>query len=113
MPDRDDRYFLPQIMRLGGLPGSTRQTMAWPRHLPLTEQRRELAKGRPNKLFRQKRDGHVPECQRGSGMDFSGYCMGVAIGDCQKRRDASRPSSTSMAAEWRVFLNKGGGKLPT
>jgi hypothetical protein len=38
-------------------------------------------KGRPNKLFRQQSDGTFKDVSAGSGLDFAGHNMGVAIGD--------------------------------
>lgn len=37
--------------------------------------------GRPNRLYRQKPDHTFEDRSAGSGLDVSGYCMGVAVGD--------------------------------
>ena len=38
-------------------------------------------KGRPNQLYLQRPDGTFANASRGSGLDFSDWCMGVAVGD--------------------------------
>jgi hypothetical protein len=34
-----------------------------------------------NRLFRQRADGRFTDVSNGSGLDFAGHCMGVAVGD--------------------------------
>jgi hypothetical protein len=65
--------------------------------------------GRPNQLFRQRPDGAFENVSKGSGLDFSGYCMGVAIGDVN---NDGRPDV--LVTEYggvRLFLNQGNGKF--
>jgi hypothetical protein len=65
--------------------------------------------GRPNQLFRQRRDGTFENISKGSGLDFAGYCMGVAVGDVN---NDGRPDV--LVTEYRgirLFLNQGGGKF--
>jgi enediyne biosynthesis protein E4 len=66
-------------------------------------------KGRPNQLFRQRTDGTFEDVSRGSGLDFAGFCMGVAIGDVNNdgRPDVLVTTSTGQ----RLFLNEGGGRF--
>src|SRR5262249_51617674 len=37
--------------------------------------------GKRNQLFRQTDDGKLVDVSKGSGLDFAGHCMGVAVGD--------------------------------
>jgi hypothetical protein len=66
-------------------------------------------KGRPNQLFRQLPDGTFADVSKGSGLDFAGYCMGVAVGDVN---NDGRPDV--VVTEYRgvrLFLNEGNGKF--
>src|SRR5262249_39467582 len=36
--------------------------------------------GATNRLFRQDRKGHFTDVSKGSGLDFAGFCTGVAVG---------------------------------
>ncbi len=66
-------------------------------------------RGRPNQLFRQRPDGTFQNVSKGSGLDFSGYCMGVAVGDVN---NDGRPDV--LVTEYggvRLFLNQGNGKF--
>src|SRR5919202_1291477 len=60
-----------------------------------------------NRLFRQGADGRFTDVSRGSGLDVSGYCLGVAVGDIDNEgwRDV-------LATEYgglRLFRNNGNG----
>ncbi len=59
-------------------------------------------RGRPNQLFRQRPDGTFENVSKGSGLDFSGYCMGVAVGDINNDGEDGGV---------RLFLNQGDGKF--
>ena len=73
----DDRYFMPQITGAGAalfdFDGDGK--------LDIYLLNNGGPKGRPNRLFRQMEDGTFADVSKGSGLDFSGYCQGVAIGD--------------------------------
>jgi enediyne biosynthesis protein E4 len=62
-----------------------------------------------NKLFRQKPDGTFEDVSAGSGLDFSGWNMGVAIGDVNN--DGRPDVLVTQANGVRLFLNLGGMKF--
>jgi hypothetical protein len=64
-------------------------------------------KGRPNQLFRQSRAGTFVNVSKGSGLDFSAFCMGVAIGDVNN--DGKPDVLVSEYGGVRLFLNNGDG----
>ena len=66
-------------------------------------------KGRPNQLYLQRPDGTFANVSKGSGLDFSGYCMGVAVGDVND--DGLPDVLVTAVGEVRLFLNEGGGKF--
>ncbi|MGH7173139.1 MAG: CRTAC1 family protein, partial [Gemmataceae bacterium] len=66
-------------------------------------------KGRPNALYRQKGDGTFQNVSKGSGLDFSAHCMGVAVGDIDN--DGLPDVLVTQANGVRLFLNRGGGKF--
>jgi enediyne biosynthesis protein E4 len=63
--------------------------------------------GRPNQLFKQKEDGTFVNVSKGSGLDFSGHCMGVAIGDVNN--DGRPDVLVTLVGSVRLFLNNGDG----
>src|SRR4051794_33860456 len=63
--------------------------------------------GRPNQLFRQKENGTFRNVSKGSGLDFSGYCMGVAVGDVNN--DGRPDVLVTIVGGVRLFLNRGNG----
>ena len=66
-------------------------------------------RGRPNQLFRQRPDGTFQNVSEGSGLDFSGYCMGVAVGDVNN--DGRPDVLVTEDGGVRLFLNQGDGKF--
>jgi hypothetical protein len=59
-----------------------------------------------NKLFRQKADGTFEDVSAGSGLDFAGFNMGVAIGDVNN--DGKPDVLITQYTGARLFLNLGG-----
>jgi hypothetical protein len=64
-----------------------------------------------NRLFRQGRDGRFTDVSAGSGLDVSGYGMGVAIGDVNN--DGWPDVFLTEYGRVRLFLNNGDGKTFT
>jgi len=62
-----------------------------------------------NRLFQQQPDGRFKDVSAGSGLDFAGHCMGVAIGDVNN--DGLPDVYVSEYAGGRLFLNRGGGRF--
>jgi hypothetical protein len=101
----DDRYFLPQIMGSGAALFDFDNDG----RLDVYLLNNGGPKGRSNQLFRQRRDGTFQNVSAGSGLDFSGYCMGVAIGDVNN--DGLPDVLVTEYGGVRLFLNNGGGKF--
>ena len=59
-----------------------------------------------NALYRQKPDGTFADASRGSGLDFAGWNMGIAIGDVNN--DGKPDLSITQVDGARLFLNRGG-----
>lgn len=59
-----------------------------------------------NKLFRQKPDGTFEDVSAGSGLDFAGWNMGIAIGDVNN--DGRPDIVITQASSVRLLLNLGG-----
>jgi hypothetical protein len=66
-------------------------------------------RGRPNRLYRQLPNGTFKDVSKGSGLDFAGYCMGVAVGDVNN--DGRPDVLVTLYDGVRLFLNEGGGKF--
>jgi hypothetical protein len=64
-----------------------------------------------NRLFRQGRDGRFTDVSAGSGLDVTGYGMGVAIGDVNN--DGWPDVFLTEYGRVRLFLNNGDGKTFT
>src|SRR5437773_9570294 len=62
-----------------------------------------------NRLFRQGVDGRFIDVSAGSGLDISGYGMGVAIGDVNN--DGWPDVFVTEYGRSRLFVNQGGGKF--
>src|SRR5438270_10341019 len=65
--------------------------------------------GSVNRLFRQTEDGRFVDVTAGSGLDFDGYNVGVAVGDVDNdgRPDVLITQYTGV----KLLLNRGGGKF--
>jgi hypothetical protein len=65
--------------------------------------------GKTNQLFRQQPDGTFADASAGSGLDFDGFNMGVAVGDVN---DDGRPDvAVTQYRGTRLLLNEGGGRF--
>ncbi|OWK40270.1 hypothetical protein FRUB_05189 [Fimbriiglobus ruber] len=62
-----------------------------------------------NKLYRQKSDGTFEDVSAGSGLDFAGCNMGVAVGDIDN--DGKPDVLITQYTGARLFLNQGGMKF--
>jgi enediyne biosynthesis protein E4 len=62
-----------------------------------------------NRLYQQLPDGHFKDVSAGSGLDFAGYNMGVAIGDVNN--DGLPDVLITQFGGVKLFLNQGGGKF--
>ena len=60
-----------------------------------------------NRLFHQEKDGHFRDVSAGSGLDFAGHCMGVAVGDINN--DGWPDVLVTQYGGSRLFLNNGDG----
>jgi enediyne biosynthesis protein E4 len=65
--------------------------------------------GAKNQLYRQLPNGKFEDISAGSGLDFAGYNMGVAIGDVNN--DGLPDVVVTQYKGIRLFLNKGNGKF--
>jgi hypothetical protein len=98
-------YFMPQIMGSG----AALFDMDGDGKLDIYLLNNGGSKGAKNRLFRRGGDGRFTDVSAGSGLDFAGYCMGVAVGDVN---NDGRPDV--LVTEFRgvrLFLNQGGGKF--
>jgi hypothetical protein len=64
-------------------------------------------RGKKNQLFRQMPDGTFKDVSAGSGLGFSGYCMGVAVGDVNN--DGKPDVFVTEYCGVKLFLNNGDG----
>jgi hypothetical protein len=65
--------------------------------------------GSRNRLYRQGADGRFEDVSAGSGLDFAGWGMGVAVGDANN--DGLPDVLVTQYGGARLFLNSGGGKF--
>jgi hypothetical protein len=65
--------------------------------------------GRPNQLYRQLPSGRFVNVSANSGLDFSGNCLGVAVGDFNN--DGRPDVLVTLYDGVRLFRNDGGGKF--
>ena len=101
----DGRYFLPQVM------GSGAALFDFDRDGRLDIlllQNGGPQSGSKNRLYRQDRPGHFVDVSAGSGLDYAGYCMGVAIGDVNN--DGWPDVVITEYRGVRLFLNNGDGR---
>jgi hypothetical protein len=101
----DDRYFLPQIVGSG----AALFDFDGDGLLDLYLVNNGGPTGRPNALYRQLRDGTFCDVSRGSGLDFAGHCMGVAIADVNN--DGLPDVLVTGFGRLRLFLNQGAGRF--
>ena len=99
----DGRYFMPQMTGAG----SALFDFDGDGRLDIYLVNNGGPKGRPNRLFRQMPDGHFEDVSKGSGLDFSGYCQGVAIGDVNN--DGHPDVLVTEYRGVRLFINNGNG----
>ncbi len=102
----DGSYFLPQIMGSGAalvdLEGDGRLAIY------LLQNGGPQSKSK-NRLFQRQADGRYKDMSAGSGLDFAGYCMGVAVGDVNN--DGLPDLYVSEYGGGRLFLNRGHGRF--
>jgi hypothetical protein len=65
--------------------------------------------GAKNRLYLQDKDGRFRDASAGSGLDYAGFCMGVAIGDVNN--DGKPDVLVTEYLGVRLFLNLGQGKF--
>ena len=99
----DEKYFMPQITGSG----SALFDFDGDGRLDILLLNNGGPKGRPNRLFKQMPDGTFKDVSKGSGLDFSGYCQGVAIGDVNN--DGFPDVLVTEYTGVRLFLNNGNG----
>jgi hypothetical protein len=101
----DGRYFLPQIMGSGCALFDFDGDGLLDAYL--------LQNGGPggarNQLFRGLGGGRFENVSAGSGLDFAGHCMGVAVGDVNN--DGRPDVLVTEHRGVRLFLNRGGGQF--
>ncbi len=66
-------------------------------------------KGAKNRLYHQEDGGRFRDVSDGSGLDFAGYNLGVAVGDVNN--DGRPDVVVTQYRGARLFLNNGGGKF--
>jgi hypothetical protein len=98
------RYFMPQVIGSGGALFDFDNDGRLDVYL--------IQNGGPdshatNRLFRQGADGHFTDVTAGSGLDITGYGMGVAVGDVNN--DGWLDVLVTQYGGLRLFLNNGNG----
>ena len=99
----DDQYFMPQMTGSG----SALFDFDGDGLLDIYLVNNGGPKGRPNRLFKQMPDGSFKDVSKGSGLDFSAYCQGVAIGDVNN--DGYPDVLVTEYRGVRLFINNGNG----
>lgn len=101
----NDQFFLPQIIGSGAalfdFDGDGK--------LDILLVQNGGPKGSKNKLFQQQHDGRFKDVSAASGLDYAGYCMGVAIGDVNN--DGRPDVYISEYGGGRLLLNRGNGRF--
>jgi hypothetical protein len=101
----DDRYFMPQQVGSGAalfdFDGDGR--------LDVLLLQNGGPAGQKNRLYRQRPDGTFQDVSAGSGLDFAGHNMGVAVGDVNN--DGRPDVLITQYGGVKLFLNEGGGKF--
>jgi hypothetical protein len=101
----DDSYFMPQIVGSG----AALFDFDGDGLLDLLLLQNGGPDGAKNRLYRQTPDHHFQDVSAGSGLDFAGYNMGVAIGDVNN--DGRPDVLITQFGGVKLFLNQGGGKF--
>jgi hypothetical protein len=99
----DQRYFLPQIVGSGAAVFDFDGDGL----LDIYLLNNGGPNGRPNRLYRQLPGGTFQDVSKGSGLDITGYSMGVAIGDVNN--DGFPDVLVTQYTGVRLFLNNGNG----
>ncbi|MBI1832200.1 MAG: CRTAC1 family protein [Planctomycetes bacterium] len=102
---KDGKFFMPQIMGSGG--GIILEPDGTLCVLLLTNGGPESSS--TNRLYRRMPDGTFQDVSAGSGLDFAGYNMGVAIGDVNN--DGLPDVLITQFGGLKLLLNLGGGKF--
>ncbi|HEV3446605.1 MAG TPA: VCBS repeat-containing protein, partial [Gemmataceae bacterium] len=98
------RYFMPQVMGSGAALLDYDNDGRFDLYLVQNGGPASTAR---NKLFHQRADGRFEDVSAGSGLDISGYGMGVAVGDIDN--DGFADVYISQYGGGRLFRNRGNG----
>jgi len=101
----DERYFMPQIVGSG----AALLDFDGDDLLDIYLLNNGGSKGRPNVLYQQLPGGKFRDVSRGSGLDFAGYCMGVAVGDVNN--DGLPDVTVTEFGKLQLFVNEGDGRF--
>ncbi len=101
----DPFYFMPQIVGSGGAFLDANDDG----RLDILLLSNGGPKGRPNALYLQTPEGTFRDCSAGSGIDFSGYGMGCAVGDVNN--DGLVDLAITEYGKLHLLLNQGDGKF--
>ena len=108
-----DQYFFPAILGSGAalldIDGDGDLDLYLANTAPVDERRRlrNAAGGTTNRLLRQESDGRFVDITAGSGLDDSGYSMGIAVGDVNN--DGFPDIYVTNYGPDRMYLNNGDG----
>jgi hypothetical protein len=101
----DGRYFMPQIMGSGAALFDFNNDGL----LDVLLLQNGGPGGAKNQLYQGLPGGRFQDISAGSGLDFAGHCMGVAVGDVNN--DGLPDVLVTEFRGVRLFLNRGGGKF--